>query len=110
MRKTATAAVAIDPTEADIASANDQNAMRNAFAALMDKGFSSPKKSERKARERKVAKMVDGRSLRAKGRTAQFNVKVKPELKQALSEWLEKDGTSLADWLERTIEREIRGN
>jgi hypothetical protein len=109
MRKTA-AAAAIDATEAELATANDPDAMRNAFAALMEKGFPSPKKSERKARERKVAKMVDGRTLRAKGRTAQFNVKVKPELKQALSAWLEKDGISLADWLERTIEREIQGN
>ena len=91
---------------------NDPNAIRDAMRALMNKGFSSPKKTERKQREKKARSVVDGRTLKAKGRTEQLNVKVRPDIKQALADLVEGEGITIADWMERTLEAALglRGN
>lgn len=105
MRKTAAATAAIETTEAELATANDHNAMLNAFAAIMKpSGAPSPRKAERKAREKKVAKMVDGRTLRAKGRTVQINFKAKPSLREALDAKIAAEGITIADFMERMLE------
>jgi hypothetical protein len=89
-----------------------ESAMRDAMRRLMGKNFATPKKAERKQREKMARSVVDGRSLRAKGRTEQLNVKVRPDIKQALSEYVAAEGVTIADWLERTLEAALglRGN
>jgi hypothetical protein len=57
----------------------------------------------RKAREKKVRAAVDGRALRAKGRSAQCNIKMRPDLKAALDAWCEAQGLALADWAENAV-------
>lgn len=109
MRKTAAAAaIASEPTEAEIAASNNQDAMQNAFATLMQKGFAPPPtKAERKAREKKVAKLVDGRKLRAKGRTVQTNFKTKPHIREALDAKIAAEGITIADFMERILEEAL---
>jgi hypothetical protein len=60
--------------------------------------------STRKEREKKARAVVDGRSLKAKGRTEQLNVKVRPDIKGALVEFVESEGSTIADWIEHTLE------
>jgi predicted HicB family RNase H-like nuclease len=69
--------------------------------------FSSTKKS-RKDRGKKIRAAVDGRSLRATGRTEQFNIKMRPEIKQAVTAAAEASGVSVVEWVERQFE-EILG-
>ena len=87
--------------------------MRDAMRKLMGK-FSpaTPKKAARKQREKKARSVVDGRTLRAKGRTAQLNIKVRPEIKEALADLVEGEGVLIADWFERMVEEVLglRGN
>ncbi len=98
-----------DITHDGNAAAEESDAMREAMARLMgDFSLASPKKAERKRREKKARSLVDGRTLKAKGRTEQLNVKVRPDVKQALTALAEADGISITDWLERTVE-EKRG-
>ena len=68
----------------------------------------TPKKAARKQREKQARSIVDGRSLRAKGRTEQLNVKVRPDIKQALADRVETEGITIADWLERMLETALR--
>lgn len=63
----------------------------------------APRKA-RKRREAKRVASVDGRSLRAKGRTAQLNCRVRPELRDRLRRYCETTGTQLADNIERALE------
>ncbi len=101
-----------DTIEDGSAAAEDSDAMREAMRRLMG-NFSpaSPKKAERKQREKKARSLVDGRTLKAKGRTEQLNVKVRPDIKQALAALAEADGITITDWLERIVEekRGMRG-
>jgi predicted HicB family RNase H-like nuclease len=91
------------------AAAEETDAMRDAMRRLMGNfPAASPKKAERKQREKKARSLVDGRTLKAKGRTEQLNVKVRPDVKQALAALADADGISITDWLERTVE-EKRG-
>ncbi len=92
------------------AAANGADAMRHALRTLMGKGFAgtTPKKAERKQREKQVRATVDGRTLKAKGRTAQLNVKIAPELKQALSAYCGREGVAIADWMEATLRTALR--
>jgi hypothetical protein len=105
---TRNAAAVIDPTDAELATANDDDAMAHAFAAIMKSGKESGppslRRTERKAREKKVSKMVDGRTLKAKGRTVQINFKAKPTIRQALDAKLASEGMTIADFMERTLE------
>ncbi len=101
-----------DTIEDGNAAADDSDAMREAMRRLMG-NFSpaSPQKAERKQREKKARSLVDGRTLKAKGRTEQLNVKVRPDVKQALTALAEADGITITDWLERIVEekRGVRG-
>jgi predicted HicB family RNase H-like nuclease len=62
------------------------------------------KKSERKSQRKKLAASVDKRSLRATGRTAQFNFRATPEMKARAQEAAEAAGLSIAEWMELAVE------
>jgi hypothetical protein len=57
----------------------------------------------RKARKRTLADAVDGRSLRASGRTEQFNFKATPGLKARAQEAAASEGITLAEWMEHAV-------
>lgn len=64
------------------AAAEDPAVLRESMRKLLG-AFSpaiTPKKAERKQREKKARSIVDGRTLKAKGRTEQLNVKVRPDI------------------------------
>lgn len=65
--------------------------------------------SARRARHKRLASAVDGRSLRASGRTEQFNFKCTPGLKKLAQDAAVRDGITLAEWMERAVEAAIRG-
>ena len=93
------------------AAANEKDAVRDAMRRLMG-NFSpaTPKKAARKQREKQARSMVDGRKLRAKGRTAQVNIQVRPEVKERLAVFAEAEGVLIADWFEQVIEElPVRG-
>ena len=90
---------AVIETHAETEAENALQAMR---ARLRANGVLPPK-AERKAREKKARGTVDGRSLRTKGRTAQLNVRIRPEAKEALAAFLEREGVALPDWIEDMI-------
>jgi hypothetical protein len=58
-------------------------------------------KSARKDRRKRLADAVDGRSLRATGRTEHLNFKATPEIKTLLAKHVPKRMVSL--WLEEAI-------
>jgi hypothetical protein len=72
-----------------------------------------PGKKARKGREKAGEDAVDGRSLRATGRTEHCNLRCTPEVKAAFHEAAEEAGLGLSIWLERAIlaaiERQNRG-
>jgi hypothetical protein len=74
----------------------DMAAARAKFSAKVD-----GRKGARKTRQKKTAEAVDGRSLRATGRTEHLNFKATPQIKQALAKHVPKGKTSL--WLEEAI-------
>jgi len=61
-------------------------------------------KDGRKARTKRLSKTVDQRSLRAKGRSVQFNARVRPDLKAAVHEAAKASGLSLVEWVEAAFE------
>ena len=88
----------------------------NAVNELLDafrKGRAQQAKSgksqtaQRKTREKKVHSAVDGRSLRATGRTEQLNVTIRPDLKLAITEYVKAEGVKIVDLVERALEKEI---
>ncbi len=93
-----------DTIEDGNSAAEDPDVMREAMCRLMGK-FSpaSPQKAERTQREKKARALVDGRTLKAKGRTEQLNVKVRPDIKQALTALAGAEGITITDWLERIV-------
>jgi hypothetical protein len=98
--------------EDETAAANEQDAMRDAMRRLLG-NFSpaTPKKAARKQREKKARSVVDGRTLRAKGRSAQVNIKVRPEVKERLLAFADAEGVLIADWFEQVVEDlPVRGN
>lgn len=64
------------------------------------------RKAARKKRQRQLADAVDGRSLRATGRTEHLNFKAKPEIKALLASHVRKGRVSL--WLEEAIIAKLR--
>ena len=80
----------------------DADAMARARARLRAKGFSSSPRA-RRAREANVRGTVEGRSLRATGRTEQFNFKSKPAIKKAVQEAANKGGLTIAEWMENVL-------
>ncbi|MCV0371745.1 hypothetical protein [Filomicrobium sp.] len=57
----------------------------------------------RKARHQAVSRAKDGRSLRATGRTEQFNFKSTPGLKKQAQAAAQKQGLTLAEWMENAV-------
>lgn len=95
----------IDDDEA-IKSIMEEALLRDKMRKMMGKP-SAPKKAERKAREKQVRSLTDGRSLKQKGRTVQFNVMIKPEIKQAIMDRVAAEGISMADFTERAFLKEL---
>jgi hypothetical protein len=94
-----------DASEEDIARSSDMDALRMLTLKFATKSSRTrPVKVERKEKEKKVRSVVDGRSLRAKGRSAQVNIKVRPEIKERLLKFAEAEGVLIADWFEQLIE------
>jgi hypothetical protein len=62
------------------------------------------RKAARKKRQKRLADSVDRRSLRASGRTEQFNFKSTPGLKARAQEAAVRKGITLAEWMERAVE------
>ncbi len=60
--------------------------------------------TQRKQGETEIRKVVDGRTLRATGRTAQFNFRSRAELKTAVQVAAKAGGVTVAEWMERAIE------
>lgn len=76
--------------------------MAKARQRLRDKGFNSAPKA-RRAREKQVKSTIDGRSLRATGRTEQFNFKSKPDIKIAAMQAAKAEGLTIAEWMENIL-------
>jgi hypothetical protein len=87
----------IEIANEELEAANAENAMRDAMRKMTLGFATTPRKAERKQREKKVRSVVDGRTLRAKGRTEQLNVKIKPEIKRALAARIAADGITVAE-------------
>ena len=62
------------------------------------------KKSPRKKRHQKLTDSVDRRSLRATGRTEQFNFRCSEGLKRRAQKAAKSEGITLARWMERLVE------
>ena len=61
------------------------------------------KKPARRSREKKLAKTVDGRSLKITDRTEIFSFRSSAELKKACKNAAKKSNTSLAKWMEAAL-------
>jgi len=87
------------------------NDLLDAFRKAREKQAKSGK-AQRRTKEKKVHSAVDGRSLRATGRTEQLNVTIRPDLKLAIAEYVKAKGIKIVDLIERALEKEIglRGN
>ena len=76
-------------------------------ALLAAYGATEPPLAEAKRRDRTEKKMtanpLDGRRLRATGRTAQLNVNCKPEVKAAIAMAAKRAGQPITVWLERVV-------
>ena len=72
---------------------------RRKWAAKLD-----TKKAGRQSRQKQLVDVVDRRSLRATGRTEQFNFRCRPGLKAEVQDAANKVGITLAEWMERTLE------
>jgi Spy/CpxP family protein refolding chaperone len=58
---------------------------------------------ERKQREQKIRSAVDGRSLRATGRTEQFNFKCREGTKLLAAEAAKAKSMTIAEWMEFAV-------
>jgi hypothetical protein len=74
-------------------------------ALLAAYGPTEPPLAEAKRRDRAEKRMganpQDGRRLRATGRTAQFNVNMKPDVKAAIAHAARRAGVPVTVWIER---------
>jgi hypothetical protein len=68
------------------------------------------RKSARKTRQRQLTNSVDRRSLRASGRTEQFNFKSTPGLKKRAQEAAAREGVTLAEWMENAVQAALGGH
>ena len=80
--------------------------MSAARAKWKSAGFDG-KKAARKTRETTVAGGIDGRSLRATGRTEQFNIRCVAGLKQRAMDAADNAQVTLAEWMEAAVEAAI---
>jgi predicted HicB family RNase H-like nuclease len=84
----------------DTATAHSFLAARAKWAA---KGASQAKKA-RKQKRKQIADSVDGRRLKATGRTEQFNFRAREGLKERAQGAAEAAGIPLAEWMEQAVE------
>ena len=89
-------------TEAIDWSDEDLRKAREKFASKVD-----GRKAARKSRQKRVSDSVDGRSLRATGRTEQFNFRSNPGLKDLATEAAERAGITLAEWMENAVHAQL---
>jgi hypothetical protein len=82
----------------DVSDDWDMAAARAKFAAKAD-----TRKAARKGRQKRLNGAVDGRSLRATGRTEHLNFKALPEIKEAVAKAAAEAGITKSLWLERAI-------
>jgi uncharacterized protein (DUF1778 family) len=83
------------------------NRVRKKFSAVSKPANTTKAVSaaaQRKQGEAEIRKVVDGRSLRATGRTAQFNFRSRADLKGAVQEAAKANGMTVAEWMELAIE------
>lgn len=84
------------------------NDLLNAFRKGREQQKSGKsQRAQRKSKEKKVQSAVDGRALRATGRTAQLNVTIHPDLKDAIMEYVKAEGIKIVDLVEQALGREI---
>lgn len=76
----------------------DMKAAAAKFGAAVDNT-----RRARKVRHSVVSSATDRRSLRATGRTDQFNFKSVPGLKKRAQEAATAEGITLAEWMERAV-------
>jgi hypothetical protein len=81
---------------------NDPDAIAKMRAQFKRAGKDTPK--DRRQREQKIRSAVDGRSLKATGRTEQFNFKCREGTKSKATEAAKAEGLTIAEWMERAIE------
>lgn len=81
---------------------DDPEAFKLARQLFVKQGVSSTKKA-RKDREKKLKDTVDRRSLRATGRTAQFNFKCHPSLKERAYEAAKAERLPISEWMENAV-------
>ena len=82
----------------DVSDDWDMAAARAKFAAKVD-----TRKAARKDRQKRLNGSVDGRSLRATGRTEHLNFKALPEIKEAVAKAAAEAGITKSLWLEQAI-------
>jgi predicted HicB family RNase H-like nuclease len=68
------------------------------------------KKADRKAKRKELVASVDKRSLRATGRTDQFNFRTTPEMKAKAQEAAKDSGMSIAEWMEEAVAAYLAGS
>lgn len=61
------------------------------------------KKSDRKAKRKKLVESVDKRSLRATGRTEQFNFRTSTEIGTKARAAARAAGMTIAEWMEQAV-------
>jgi hypothetical protein len=82
----------------DVSDDWDMAAARAKFAAKVD-----TRRAARKDRQKRLNGAIDGRSLRATGRTEHLNFKARPEVKAAIAKAAAEAGITKSLWLERAI-------
>jgi predicted HicB family RNase H-like nuclease len=80
---------------------NDPEAIAKMRARFKNSAMETPQK--RKQREQKIRSAVDGRCLKATGRTEQFNFKCREGTKRLATEAAKAKGISIAEWMERAV-------
>jgi hypothetical protein len=88
----------------DVSDDWDMAAARAKFAAKVD-----TRKVARKDRQKRLNGAIDGRSLRATGRTEHLNFKARPEVKAAIAKAAAEAGITKSLWLERAILAAVKG-
>lgn len=73
-------------------------------ARFRQQALAEPPRKARKRREAKRVAAVDGRSLRAKGRTQQLNTRCRPDLCERLRAFTRANKVPLADVIEAALE------
>jgi hypothetical protein len=81
----------------------DFNEMRDMMRKLNQK--KEQNRTQRKVAEKGIQSAVDKRTLRAKGRTEQFNTNIRPDIKDEIAKQIPRRG--IADWVERVFEEAL---